>query len=798
MTILILFPEGKDGTYTLPSTVEEMWVTPKSFPKIDYFNVADNPRFESQDGLLVDKTTQKIIVCPGGMEGSTLAIGEAIKIIGTYSFAYCNWGTITIGSNVESIEEYAFCESVVNLDITSKNLKIENGGIYKISGTVNITGDGLHVQENGIYVSESYSPAKMLADTNAYYLSITGVNHQFDLRSIYASKLMLDVNQATFGNRTLMTPKTYQTFTSFYVRGDECETGYYAFTLVNSEGSTSSDFEIELTNLKAHGTLGELKQIGNIDITFAEIEGSPLSGISEPTKIAIGLSDTLTTIPENGLSGQGTLSGEFQISKSVTTIAKNAFSGQLITAFVVDSQNPNFKSVDGVVYDTGVTDIILFPEAKQGEYTIPDTLVSIDTQYYLFPHITAFVVNNNPAFSVSEGILMNKDKSKVIRCPGGLHIDYNCPSGVTEIGPYSFYKCSLLKVQIGEHVKTVGAHAFDSSSCETMSVTGNGLTLGAGCMYYLCADIDIHGSNIAFSENAVSVSVADGNYNHYLSISGSGHEFHSASLAGIVMLLEVDGSHFYTNATSQSTSSNVFCISGDSNIFEDNAISSVATTPSVTIRRTLDLTNANTMGRLGTLDGFESIYITFAEMKGESTLEFVTDVTNLTVEIVEGVTSIPARAFYNMNKIEDTVTIPSSVTDVYTSAFNGAARMTTVVFKGSDADTPLTIGPAAFANCIALSRVIIERPESRVSIDSTAFANHNSALEIIYTGTTPDSDDTVIIVVSVIVPLVVIAAIIIIVVLLLKRRKNKEQGIDPNAHYTDNYCETVLETQNSD
>ena len=314
-------------------------------------------------------------------------------------------------------------------------------------------------------------------------------------------------------------------------------------------------------------------------------------------------------------------------------------------------------------------------------------------------------------------------------------------------------------------------------------------------MHYLCADIDIHGSDIIFSENAVSVSVVDGNYNHYLNISGSGHEFHTASLAGIVMLLEVDGSHFYTNATSQSTSSNIFSISGDSNIFEDDSINSVTNTPSVSITRTLHLTNAHTMGRLGTLDSFESIYITFAEMHGESTLEFVTDVTNLTVEFVEGVTSIPARAFYNMNKIEDTVTLPSTLTDVYTSAFNGAARMTTVVFKGSDANTPLTIGPAAFANCIALSRVIIERPESRVTIDSTAFANHNSALEIIYTES--DSDDTVIIVVSVIVPLVVIAAIIIIVVILLKRRKKKEQGIDPNAHYTDNYRETVLETQDS-
>lgn len=756
-----------------------MWVTPNSFPNIENINVEKNPRFGSLDGLLVDKTAKKLVVCPGAKKGSNLEIDSSIEIIGTYAFAYCNWGTITIGQHVRTIEDYAFREAVVNLVIDSSNLEIGVGGIFKINGTITVTGTNLHVKENGLYISEAYegppSTAKLLAGEKTDYLMITGSHHTFDSRSLYASKLSIDANYVTYASRTLLTPKTYQTFTSFSVKGDGCETNEYAFTLVNSDGLTQSDFNLDLTNLKANGALGSLQNMGSISITFSEIEGSPLSGISTPAEIQVGFGDGVTSIPENALSGDGLLSGEFIISKNIQTIAKNAFAGQTkITSFTVEQENQWFKSVDGILYNTQITDLILFPEGKTGEFILPDTLTTFDAQFLAMPLISAIKVQNNQAFSEFNGILMSKDQSKVIKCPGARTGDFACPSSVTEIGPYSFHKCTLGTVSIESHVKMVNSHAFDSCTCTSMSIKGDGMTLNDGCMHYICGDVTITGTKIIFNKDSIAISVADSNYNHFLKISGTHHEFKSGSLASIVMELDVDNCHFYTGATNASKSSSVFSVKGDSNIFEADSLNSAEDSPNVEVDRSVMLTNVDSRGRLGALKDFSLINVSFGNMQGESTLQGVENVKTLEVEILDTVTEIPVRAFYGMTNLEDTVVIPGSVGTVHESAFNGAARITTVMFKNTGKQSKVTIGPAAFANCLALSRVVFEYTKDAVIIDETAFANAISALKLEFAeANEPDGDNTAIIVVSVLIPLVVIAAIIIIVVILMKRRKDK-------------------------
>ena len=78
------------------------------------------------------------------------------------------------------------------------------------------------------------------------------------------------------------------------------------------------------------------------------------------------------------------------------------------------------------------------------------------------------VVENNPYFSSSDGILYSKDKTKLLYCPRGKEVsDFTVPEGVKEIGNNAFehnndsYRYSLTTVVLPEGLEKIGDYAFN-------------------------------------------------------------------------------------------------------------------------------------------------------------------------------------------------------------------------------------------------------------------------------------------------------------------------------------------------
>ena len=66
------------------------------------------------------------------------------------------------------------------------------------------------------------------------------------------------------------------------------------------------------------------------------------------------------------------------IPASVTNIGANAFEFCAnLTAITVDTNNPTYGSVGGVVFDKSQTTLIQYPPGLSGSYTIPDTVTNI-------------------------------------------------------------------------------------------------------------------------------------------------------------------------------------------------------------------------------------------------------------------------------------------------------------------------------------------------------------------------------------------------------------------------------------
>jgi len=97
------------------------------------------------------------------------------------------------------------------------------------------------------------------------------------------------------------------------------------------------------------------------------------------------------------------------------------------------------------------------------EIFIPANVTYISTfAFDSMTSLTGFTVDpNNPDYSSLDGVLFNKDQTSLLVFPGGLSDPYVVPASVTRIEDHAFYFCSALSgVTLPEGLQSIGYGAF--------------------------------------------------------------------------------------------------------------------------------------------------------------------------------------------------------------------------------------------------------------------------------------------------------------------------------------------------
>ena len=152
------------------------------------------------------------------------------------------------------------------------------------------------------------------------------------------------------------------------------------------------------------------------------------------------------------------------IPDSVTDIGSDAFyycTG--LTNIEVDENNKTYSSQDGVLFNKEKTQLIKFPEGKTGTLKISDIVTSID--FYALDEcqkLTNIEVDlNNQTYASQDGVLYNKEKTSLIKCPAGKTGTLVIPDGVTDIIQLAFNGCEeLTNITLPDSITEIGYFTF--------------------------------------------------------------------------------------------------------------------------------------------------------------------------------------------------------------------------------------------------------------------------------------------------------------------------------------------------
>lgn len=166
------------------------------------------------------------------------------------------------------------------------------------------------------------------------------------------------------------------------------------------------------------------------------------------------------------------------ISDSIESIKDMAFSRSYnLIDINVSSDNINYSSDKGVLFNKSKTELICFPGGKtDSSYTIPDSVTTINSSAFSFCNNLTSIVIPNSVTNIGSGAFFECHELTNVYIPNSVkciesETFYGCfqltnviiPDSVTNLGDYAFFYCRSLKsITIPQSVTSIGDYVFSS------------------------------------------------------------------------------------------------------------------------------------------------------------------------------------------------------------------------------------------------------------------------------------------------------------------------------------------------
>lgn len=402
---------------------------------------AENENFVSLDGVLFNKQKTELICYPlgKGKIETSYDIPSGVTNLAPYTFNNCtNLINITIPDTVKTIGEYAFsnCTNLVDIIIPDNVISIGDRAFWCCYGLENIR-LGTSIETIGEYAFAYCRNLSSITVTN----NVTSIGEYAfydceNLKNVTLSNGMKSISAMTFSG--------CNSIESITIPNSVTSIKSHAFSSCTSLKSVIVPDSVTSIGRSAFAYCNKLESItlpfvgssldGTTDNHFGYIFGAS-SYSQNDTEVPESLKNVVitnaTNIKKNAFRYCMNLES-ITIPKSVTNIGVDVFSGcNKLLNVIVDVQNENFSSVDGVLFNKQKTELIYYPLGKgkiNTLYTVPDSVISIrDKAFY--------------------------------NCTNLMNIEI--PQGIKNIGNYAFYGCTnITNIKTSDSLENIGEYAF--------------------------------------------------------------------------------------------------------------------------------------------------------------------------------------------------------------------------------------------------------------------------------------------------------------------------------------------------
>lgn len=290
---------------------------------VDYIYVQpSNPNYSSVDGVLCNKSGDMIINVPGNYEGS-FVIPDSVNIVLEMSFSGCTkLETIEIGKSITYLDPYIFdgCDSLRYLKVDPENT------VYRSENGVLLTDEGREL----VFIPKAMEGTLTVPE---------GVTHIDETIFLGGSKLT-----------EIKLPSTYS----------DIGWNFYEFA-----------FDLKSIEVDPENPVFE-----SIDGCLYYRTGILLA--VPPSKTGELVIPSGTTGIENDALNSCIYIDSIVIPSTVDNLSVFIFFGcKSLQKIIISPDNPGYASVDGVLFDKDVKELISYPNGKVGGYRIPDGVVTV-------------------------------------------------------------------------------------------------------------------------------------------------------------------------------------------------------------------------------------------------------------------------------------------------------------------------------------------------------------------------------------------------------------------------------------